>query len=144
MNRAMKYGRNQIKGYSKYQSALRAGYAPATARNAYLIERSQSYKNFLANLLSAMDEIGLNNAFVAQKMMDALEAKKSTFYRGKEIIGKQGDHMVHLKAVDLYFKILLEAHKLQENKRQIIEAKSVDEVDEMSTEQLNELLTSFC
>ncbi len=144
MNRATKYAENRIKGFSKYKSAIEAGYAPATAKNAYLIERTRAYQDFWLEIDRKMDSQGINPAYIVKKIKDALEATQSTFYRGREVVGQLPDCKTQLKAIELCLKIKFKAEEIQFNKRKIVETNTVEDIDEMTDEELSQLLTSFC
>ncbi len=144
MKKAEKYAQNKIDGYSKYESALRAGYTHSTARNPSSIEKTKIYQSFWLDLNREMDLQGITLTCLAEKLKNALEAKSSTFYRGKELIGTQPNYKVQLEAIKLCLKLKYKAEDLQFNKRKIVEVNAVKDVKKMTDNELNEYLTSLC
>jgi len=114
----IKYVQFLLQGYSKRQALLRAGYSPASVDKniSKLTNHSPVIQETLLSMKDRLDKLGINDAFIAEKFKEWLDARKPT--SGVKItIGKDAppdlklepltepDYDTQLKAYDRYEKI---------------------------------------
>ena len=73
-----RYVAGVLEGKSKARAAREAGYAASTAKNAkYTIERSQTVRDLLEDVLEKM---GVSNELLARRIREGLDAMETKFF----------------------------------------------------------------
>jgi len=130
--RARRYIKNKVSGMSDYQSALKAGYAPATAIKASSKDgvENRSVKKLLTDL---MDEKGLTDEHLLDKTQEGLnEANK---------IHGSDDNFVEVPDYGVRHKYLETALRLKGHGQQTAPAVAIQQnFMELTDEQLSRII----
>lgn len=121
--RQVKYVKNLVKGKSKIQAALAAGYAPSTAMHAGEKVETEMVKS---EIVKAFERAGLNSDSIAKVCKDAMSADK-IIPLGEGATKTVEDHKTRLDAAELVGKFrgdFKEIHELSGPNGKPIEART--------------------
>lgn len=137
-----KYMKALVEGKSYKEAKEAAGYSPSASNKQ--IESAASFQELAIDLNNKIEVKGGTNDILAEKLVQALSATKSTIFFGEEIDTTLVDHQTIMKAVEFILKI--RATTAKEIPPEVETAKEVtnDDIDEMSSDELNDYLTSLC